>query len=192
MKFYFLFLLIFISEKSCKYLKNEFKREGIYMAIYVKDTTIYNLYWLQTEKFENIDILTDLSKLYPYTLLGYCDKIELPNRKISDIQELSIFGKIEYENDGTYHVGGDLYLDHQNRIIVSFKAKAEVYSLKSKPCPNFKLTSSYDCPISRDSVKYPFYILLNIIESKSLTLNEVNQLNLRKFDIKKFSIGECD
>lgn len=168
--------------------------KGIVSMVYSKDTLNYEKYWLVEKTFQGLHFEEDLG-----SLIGRIDLVcedfqleKLPEKTIS-FYSISQFQKqSEDKRDFYKHYGGDVYINNKNEKVITFNLFARVIKLEKPPCANFSLLNAYSCPVEKAKVKYPIYIIVDVIEARSLENETQKERNLEEFLGNSFSIGYCN
>lgn len=164
---------------------------GVISFTYVKDTLGYERYWLQKKSFNGlyfedaIDVLPILSLVCKWS----CPAISKDAIRIYDLPEYQ--SQSEDKEDFYTHTGGDIYLNKKGEIVIAFQMTAKVVKYKLPPC-GILFQSSYWCPVEKEEVKYPVYLIINVISAGSLENSYLKEKGLLPFESKSFPVGKCD
>lgn len=168
--------------------------EGKVAITFTRDTILGEpMYWLTKKEFRGQFFVEDIADV-----IGVIDltcgpfKVEVPEKRRS-LYELPEFKSQEEQNDDFYsHYGGDVFINHIGQIVITFFIKAKVVKLDEPPCERFRFQNSYGCPVERELVEYPVYLIVDVLEAKHLDAESSKEEKLIPYGKNSFPKGECD
>lgn len=150
-------------------------------------------YWLVDKEFAGLYFIEDIADIIGiWDLICGGIAIEIPTNKIR-MYDLPQYRTQGWEgNIYNTHYGGDIYHNSKGEIILSFQMKAQVIKLEKPPCEGFVLSSTYSCPVIREQIKYPIYIIINVIKAKSLNKRIIKAKDIVPHTQRSFFWGNCE
>lgn len=190
---YYLQILLFLT--SCKSNAQVVDIvTGTITMTFAKDTIGYDRYWLKEKDFAGLYFEENAEGILP-EIDFVCDStiiVEIPKKRVR-LHELPEYQSQSQENDDFYtHLGGDVFMTLNGEIILTFQMKAMVLKLEASPCDKFQLQSQYSCPVNREQIKYPIYVILDIISANSIKEPFLKKEGIIPLESKSFPVGVCD
>jgi hypothetical protein len=168
--------------------------EGKVAFTFTRDSLLDEpMYWLAKKEFGGQFFIEDIADV-----IGVIDlacgaiNVKVPEERRT-FYELPEFKSQDKQNDGFYsHYGGDVFSNHRGQIVITFFMKAMVVKFDKPPCEKVSFQSFYSCPVERERVEYPVYLVVDVLEAKSSDEESLKQEKLVPYDKKSFLKGECD
>lgn len=159
---------------------------------FVKDTMGYERYWLKEKNlggfhFEDVmTLVVDLDLICDDTVV----KVPEQRKTFYDLPQY----QDQTKRDSSFytHHGGQVFKNTKEEIVIIFDIKANVLKLEEKPCEGFYIQNSYSCPIERQTIEYPIYLVIDIIEAYNIDNSILENEKLYSYDRTSFAIGVCD
>lgn len=190
---YYLPILLFLTDCKSNAQVVDTVRETITMT-FVEDTLGHERFWLKKKDFGGLYFEEDAAS-FLVSMDLICENeldVKIPDKRVR-FYDLPEYQNQSQENKDYYtHSGGEVFRTLNGEIVITFQMEAQVLKLEVPPCDNFQLQSRYSCPVEKQQIKYPIYVIFNVLSANSFEVSHLDKNGLIPLERKSFPFGVCD